>query len=412
MDSPRAADFVMRSGTCAALVFALALLVTSCAAASVTPEEQQSTAGHIVTTTSGSHGSVYFVSDRIGWVLTIPPDSLRTVIYRTTDGGSHWHLWGIAPVEAGLLGLSGTDVVLLGSGCPAHCDEHGLLRSTDGAHWSFALTPTFDTPVFLPDLQHGWIFGVLPEPPCDTCVLPAKGGPPGPPPPSGVWYTADGGDSWALQMHGNFGDVGTSSLTFWNGSDGVLSLGVGSSSAQTLLITHDAGVTWHPLTFSFPPPLSSRAFVTASQLVIFDRSHGLLALQAADYHPQATLYVSETTDAGRTWSTPRPMTGCAECAGQLFYLDSRHWIAYDKTFFLTSDAGATWHPVSPTITAKDMSAVEVISAVPGTVVALEPGVIASMTTDWGAHWRSVGLPQIYQSYRGLNGGGGWPFCCV
>jgi photosystem II stability/assembly factor-like uncharacterized protein len=391
----------------------LLLLLTSCAASSATPAEQQSTAGHIVTTATGSRGSVFFVSDQVGWVFTIPPDGLRTVVFRTGDGGRHWRVWGIVPTLASaLLGFSANEVVLQGHGCPAHCDQVGMVRSGDGAHWSFATTPTGDLPFFLPDLQHGWVFGFVPEPPCDACLPQGKGGPPAPPSPSALWYTADGGVSWRMQMKGNFGDAG-GSPTFWNTDDGLLvQPPAGGGSAEVMWSTHDGGVTWHRLTFSFPPPLSSQAFVTASQLTIFDQARGLLALRAADYHPQTTLYVSETSDAGKTWSTPRDMTSCLECSGQVFYLDSRHWLAYDKSFFITSDAGATWHPTAPTITAKNMSAVEVLRLAPGTAIALEPGVIASMTTDWGAHWRAVGLPQIYQSYRGFNGSGGSPFCCI
>jgi photosystem II stability/assembly factor-like uncharacterized protein len=385
----------------------LLLLLTSCAAPAAVPAEQQSTAGHIVTTATGSRGSVFFVSDQVGWVFTIPPDDLRTVVFRTGDGGRHWRLWGIAPTRAsGLLGLGANEVVLQGQGCPAQCDQSGMVRSGDGAHWSFATTPTGDMPFFLPDLQHGWVFGFEPQPPCDSCLPQGKGGPPGPPAPptpSGVWYTADGGVSWRMQMHGNFGDLG-GQLTFWNTDDGVLvQPPAGGSGAEVMWSTHDGGVTWNRLTFSLP----SQALVTASQLTMFDQSHGLLALRGA-----ATLYISETSDAGKTWSTPRDMTSCLECSGQVFYLDSRRWLAYDKRFYMTSDAGATWHPTSPAITAKNMSAVEVMRLTPGTVIALEPGVIASMTTDWGAHWRAVGLPQIYQSYRGFNGSGGVPFCCI
>jgi photosystem II stability/assembly factor-like uncharacterized protein len=388
--------------------FALVLLLTSCAVSSGTPAEQQSTAGHIVTTDAGSRGSVFFVSDQVGWVFTIPPDGLRTVVFRTGDGGSHWRLWGIAPtVASGPLGLGADEVVLQGHGCPAQCDQQGILRSSDGAHWSFATTPTGDTPFFLPDLQHGWVFGFVPEPPCN-CLPQGKGGPPAPPSPSGLWYTSDGGASWRMQMQGYFGDLG-GQPAFWNTDDGLLvQPPVGAASVEAMWSTHDGGVSWHPLTSSFPPPLSSQAFVTASQLTIFDQSHGLLALRAA----QTTLYISETSDAGRTWSTPRDMTSCLECSGQVFYLNSKRWLAYDKSFFITSDAGTTWHSTYATITAKSMSAVEVTRLAPGTVVALEPGVIASMTTDWGAHWRVVGLPQIYQSYHGFNGSGGSTFCCI
>jgi len=72
----------------------------------------------------------------------------------------------------------------------------------------------------------------------------------------------------------------------------------------------------------------------------------------------------------------------------------------------------SWKQASTTNPVKDPSGVEVLHSAPGSVLVLAPGVIASMTTDWGAHWRTVGLPQIYQSYTGVNGMGGWPFCCV
>lgn len=397
------------------LVTALAaalLIGTSCAASASPTQQQQSTAGHIVTATSGSRGSVYFVSDQVGWVLTIPPDSLRMVVFRTSDGGRHWQLWGIAPEVAETVGFSVNEVVLHGRGCPDRCDDFGVLRSNDGTRWTFAPTPTQDMPFFLPDLQHGWIVGLLPEPPCTTCVPQAKGGPatPAPPPLCAVWYTANGGATWTMRTQGNFGDMGART-TFWNQSDGLLS-GNSNGTIQPLWHTHDGGFTWRPLTFSFPPPLSQQAFVSSSSLSIFDESHGALIIHAADYHPQTTLYVTQTSDGGKTWSTPQPILNCAACGTQLFSMDANHWMAYDKAFFISSDAGATWRPTTPTITAKNMSAVEVIRSAPGTVVVLEPGVFASMSTDWGGHWRRVGLPEIYQSYRGLNGSGGWPWCCI
>src|SRR2546421_1517904 len=74
------------------------LLIAACAGSPVagTPSPGSLAAS----TTVGSHGSLFFVSDSVGWEVTEPPDALRTVILRTEDGGAHWRIWGIAP-EAG-----------------------------------------------------------------------------------------------------------------------------------------------------------------------------------------------------------------------------------------------------------------------------------------------------------------------
>ncbi len=89
------------------------------------------------------------------------------------------------------------------------------------------------------------------------------------------------------------------------------------------------------------------------------------------------------------------------------FLDEQHWIDYSKGVNLTADAGQTSKKAATTIPGQTISDVELVTATPSAAFVIAPGLFASETTDWGAHWRAVPLPDIYPTYRGFSGVGGW-----
>ena len=361
-------------------------------------------------TTVASQGSVFFVTATEAWELTQPPDQLRTVVLKTTDGGAHWKLWGIAPEPGSPVGLSASEVVL---GTGTH-----LLRSTDGANWTTRTMPTFGWPIFLPDLQHGWLGGdsaYFPPASPSPAALPGKGGS------SGV--TGKGGSASAAPAQSTCQDKGCQPIALYSTSDGgatwrLLLRSIASSysgpmyffSATTgiieqnnwLRVTRDGGMTWRTRAFSIPGVTADQP---AAELAptMFDALKGVLPIQTSNNG----LYLSNTSDGGLTWSDPRRVNDCASCSGlQLAFLDEQHWIDYSQGVNFTDDAGQSWRKVTTTNPSKTATDVELITTPSSAVFVLAAGLFASESTDWGVHWHAVALPDIYPTYRGFAGQGG------
>ena len=386
---------------------AISLLIAGCAGSPVS-NTVPSPGSLAANTALGSHGSLFFASESVGWELTEPPDHLRTVVLRTADGGGHWRIWGIAPEAGSPVGFTTTDVVL----------TYGinLLRSSDGAHWTVKTMPGDPATVsFLPDLQHGWLFGFVP--PVPTAPTPPAAGKGGPPPgkggasspggkggsgvcqekgcvPTAIWSTSDGGSSWRMVSQSTWGQS-MGSLYFWSPTTGMIGQGL------TLLLTRDAGATWHAVRLAIA---GVGAGEPANDLAptMLDSRRGILPIQLNN-----AIYLSRTDDGGLTWSAPQAIKDCTPCTGQLVVLDDQRWVSYADGVYFTSDGGQSWRRVSTTNPGKATNAVELIRSPSTVVFAVAPGIFASMTTDWGAHWRAVGLPDIYPSYSGFEGDGGW-----
>lgn len=339
------------------------------------------------TTKSPSPGSVIFASLQVGWELSVPPDRLRTVIFRTADGGGHWRLWGVAPEAAPPVGVNANSVLLN--------DSVNLLSSSDGVTWASHPLPEPGANLsFLPDLQHGWAYAPVPtnNPP------PGKGGPPAP---MGVWATVDGGATWRLVAHGlNLGD-GSGPIAFWSTTTGAILQG------GTLYLTHDSGLTWHVLSvgnFTVNGPAQD------SPPIMFDASHGVLPILVFSGAP--TMYLSQTSDGGLTWSKAVAETACGNCQAAIAFLDAQHWLGWNGSQLLVSDdGGQTFRPDKTTNPSQVVSGVELIAGVPGAAIVFEAGVFASETLDYGAHWKAIGLANVYTSYSGFQGVGGWNQAC-
>jgi photosystem II stability/assembly factor-like uncharacterized protein len=370
-------------------------------------------------TTVGSQGSVFFVSASEAWELTQPPDHLHTVVLRTVDGGAHWKIWSIAPEPGSPVAFTTTDVLL--------ANGTDLLRSSDGSNWTVKTMPAFGAPVFLPDLRHGWLGGFpifVPAAPSPTTVpgkggggsTTGKGGPGTPPPgkgggtsstpantcndkgcqPTELWSTADGGATWRLLMRSTV-SVSGGPMYFFSPTVGVIEQNLG------ILVTGDGGLSWRRQTFSVSGVTVDQP-ATELAPTMFDARTGVLPIVTS-----TGAYLSRTADGGLTWSEAQRINDCAGCTGLgLALLDGQHWIDDSQGLNFTADGGQTWRKVSTTNPGKTTSAVEMTGSPPSAVIALAPGLFASETTDFGAQWRAVALPDIYPTYQGFDSQGG---CC-
>jgi photosystem II stability/assembly factor-like uncharacterized protein len=91
------------------------------------------------------------------------------------------------------------------------------------------------------------------------------------------------------------------------------------------------------------------------------------------------------------------------------FLDDRHWLATAKGLYVSADAGQSWQR-AVTTNLESVDYPQQLTAVggrPSTAFAVLAG-FASVTTDWGAHWRVVDLPKVTNDFVGLPGLGGWP----
>jgi len=170
-------------------------------------------------------------------------------LYRTGDGGRTWSLIAASP-RWNQAGASP-------SGLPTACDKTGI---------GFA-TPT-----------DGWL--------TSACFSLA----------GALLVTHDSGAHWAPQALPLPANARTPGACFISapqffGSTGFLTIEHGGK-APGLLVTHDAGATWHPMTVPHAGPFATARFFSAQQ--------GLLIPAASQDTPGEVFYL--TSDGGRTWT--------------------------------------------------------------------------------------------------------------
>ena len=158
-----------------------------------------------------------------------------------------------------------------------------------------------------------------------------------------LYRTEDGGHTWSLVSltlptgtENSQMSIENNHMGFVSSSDGFLAVRISSDTTQTAIyVTHDAGATW-TLTPTLIPGFGPADFLSETEAVLYNG---------------AQFYV--TRDAARTWSIIPPDVIFGESYNDMDFvnLTSGWLITYDPTdhrsFYRTTDGGATWFAVIP-----------------------------------------------------------------
>jgi photosystem II stability/assembly factor-like uncharacterized protein len=170
-----------------------------------------------------------------------------------------------------------------------------LWHTTDaGAHWSSSTVATGAVrQLDFTDSLHGWLTAI-------------PGGGAAGQYPIDVWRTSDGGATWAkVGSYLIVGSDATAGIRFVTATTGFA-----TSAAGLLVVTHDGGVTWTPV--SLPVP-SIGVNVTISTPVFTSATAGVVAVTSSSYSSvpssASTLKVYRTTDGGTSWQLGPVLSG-------------------------------------------------------------------------------------------------------
>jgi len=356
-----------------------------------------STARTVAPGMAGTHGNVLFASSTVGWVVAPHPGRHQTDVYRTTDGGVSWTLWSSLPEEAGSPTAVGESAVLLMPRASDLRSDHLMFRA-DGGRWErrdfpIVLLNTGGSLQFLSDMRHGWLFGVESR---------------------DLFKTVDGGQTWQMvsSLH-EFENAGYSEPVFWNATDGTMFYQ--PQDGFVYRQTRDAGASWQAvdvpaINFKADLGTTDNVMLSGGLPTMFDSANGLL--QFSVYGPPGGstdsqfgryLYLARTTDGGRHWSPAKLFR--LPAAGQLELLDIRRWLlAGDRHAYYTTDAGQHWlesKGLSGGLWRGNTASISVPpSSDRSTVFAIfrqSDIEWLAVSTDAGAHWRPVPLPDIREA---------------
>jgi hypothetical protein len=335
------------------------------------------------------------------------PGRQSTVSFLTWDGGKTWH--GVA---SGRLGValarfvdSGIAVLQVGDGL----GETTTQVSVDGGRtWRKLTDPGPNSraglPVFL-DADHAWWV--------DHSAIPGT--------PVAIWRTADGGRSWqrlagsGLVLNG-FADE----VVFIDDLHAALVSRSPEGRVFSLFVTADGGKTWHAVETPAVQLLDARllsftlikhgrrllAWLIAVPAAILSSS-GVVTFPPGT-RTEFRTFVSVSDDGGETWSPPQKGPSVVmppvflpvpqrDDRGDLLLLD-------DRRLWISPDDGASWTATAVKVTSGLRPGL-LVGAGSGALFALAqktgpagtPGQASRLlllrSTDGGAHWSPVALPQ-------------------
>lgn len=311
-----------------------------------------------------------FVSSSIGWAAMSPAGtSAALVLFRTTDGASHWtqqliqRSSGAGPTSFQLQFIDPRRG-FLAAGTPFA----NLYRTVDaGTTWDTVQLPgnpkTVDALRFV-DPNNGWLYsGNFPP------VL---------------YATHDSGNHWLP-----VGDVPRDAVGFALRDSSEGWLGSFATGIPHIYSSGDSGRTWQRHDLPPPPGTSWNVSITPIGLLIRVSIQLLPGSGAVAIVDVGTgTYAFETFDAGITWSyLPSP-------PGLVGYEDALNWWAMKSTsLFKSSDGGKTWTLVSDSLPDWQFRP-EIIDLTHAWAIIFGFGGWGLATTqDAGLHWQRRHVPQ-------------------
>jgi photosystem II stability/assembly factor-like uncharacterized protein len=307
----------------------------------------------------------------------------KSVIARSTDGGSNWTILRCAigadissvcfstPTRGWVAGASGT-----------------IARSVDGGEsWAFQESGVTNAlqKLWFTDSLNGWAVGN------DNAVL----------------GTTNGGQTWSKRFswHGN---SFMEDARFFSSTSGLI---VGFLGSNGVYRTSDGGSTWDstslgaawPKAVSFLNSSSGwMVGITASYISVTWDIWG--EVYKTVLQPRSTIW--KTTNGGVAWD-PVILTS-SRWLNDVFFLDANTgWAVGDSgTVIKTTDGGTSWATLSSG-TSSNLLGVSFVSAANGIAVGKSGTIIA--TTDGGASWsaRSSGTVQEMRAVQFVNSQTGW-----
>jgi len=329
-----------------------------------------------------------FVTPDLGWALIAQPlpTSSNFWVYRTTDGARHWQkqLGESAADQAPTFRFfdRSNGIVMTG---PA-----SALRTADGGTtWTHLELPPATVMYSFADPRHVWAVTATDPSGTDDRLT----------------TSTDGGTTWeaaSWPAGGQVGGKGPGAPTFRPDGEGWLG---GLDVRAMVLLTTDNGRTWTSLTIPGAPTSSPQPPGVKQQppdqifteVQLLPRS-GAIAF-VTDPAGNQTAYL--TFDLGSTWRSVSQPPNPAQYS-DIAFLDSKHWWAFRfGSLFKTSDSGLTWKEtrVAPLLENWRYQPVRVIdqthawSTMFSSGLGVAGGFALSMTSDGGASWHTVNLPQ-------------------
>ena len=329
--------------------------------------------------------SIQFLNELDGWGVT------ETQGVRTNDGGVTWY--NVTPPNVVETGYS-VEIFALDSSRfwmqkPDfnNYPNSGFLNITSdgGITWTTITVPFSGARITFLDAKDGWALADLGAGAGSNAVA--------------VYQTGDGGITWVQTYindpnHPNAGDSlplgGLKSDIIPINMQSAFVSGVTYASGSVYLYrTDDGGHAWSPVNVQVPPGTENAQMgIEDGAMKMVSASEGFLLVRIAGNNTQTAVYI--TTDAGKTWSlTPTliPESGRAD------FLSAQEAVVYNGAqFYVTKDAARTWSIIPPDVVFGDtLTGMDFASAASGWVVTLDPTGHRSFyrTTDGGATWFPV-----------------------